>query len=428
MSTETTEKDFNEQISLQVKEFNEGQAALKLKLKELEDAQSKAVGSVALKSLEDSLTLLVKSQEDKNAKLQEILISQGQAIAAMSAKGDNAPSFKSLEDALTFAVMSKKSEIDAIVANGGKQTETLEIKAVVDISTLNTIGAGSTQYSLTQNTGIISPIRKRELTYRANVSVGGISTKYALWIEETTEDGTPIMLAEGATKTQLSVRYVEKTQPVGKCAVYGKVTTEMLADLPQLISYIQNNLMKRLDIKIEDELFTGTGVGDELKGADAFATAFTGGSMTGANGVTAPNELDVIEAIALQTKEALGQPTALFIHPSTLSKIKLIKDDAKRPIWKEYVTTNGELVISGMKIIESMAMTAGNFIGGDTTVLNVLIREELGIQIGLDGNDFINNKKTMLAEKRLVQFVSANDTACLIKGDFTTAKAAITVV
>lgn len=186
--------------------------------------------------------------------------------------------------------------------------------------------------------------------------------------------------------------------------------------------------MRKLDIKIEDELLYGTGIGDELKGADTFATAFTGGSMTGANGVTAPNELDVIEAIALQTKEAFGMPTALFLHPSTLSKIKLIKDDANRPIWKDYVTTSGELVLSGMRIIESTAVTAGTFIGGDTTVLNVLIREELGIQIGLDGNDFTNNKKTMLAEKRLVQFVSANDTACLIKGDFTTAKAAITVV
>jgi hypothetical protein len=52
------------------------------------------------------------------------------------------------------------------------------------------------------------------------------------------------------------------------------------------------------------------------------------------------------------------------------------------------------------------------------TVLNVLFREQLTIQIGLDGNDFINNKKTILAESRLVQFASANDTPCLVKGVF----------
>jgi hypothetical protein len=49
------------------------------------------------------------------------------------------------------------------------------------------------------------------------------------------------------------------------------------------------------------------------------------------------------------------------------------------------------------------------------------------VQIGLDGNDFINNKKTILLEQRLVQFVSANDTAVLVKGTFAAAKALLEV-
>ena len=108
--------------------------------------------------------------------------------------------------------------------------------------------------------------------------------------------------------------------------------------------------------------------------------------------------------------------------------MKLIKDQADRPVWKDYVTIDGSLKISGMTIIESTAITAGTFVGGDTTAVNLLIREELGIQIGLDGNDFTQNKKTMLVEKRLVQFVSANDTPVLVKGDFATAIAALTIV
>jgi hypothetical protein len=44
------------------------------------------------------------------------------------------------------------------------------------------------------------------------------------------------------------------------------------------------------------------------------------------------------------------------------------------------------------------------------------------VQIGLDGNDFISNKKTILVEQELVQFVSANDTQVLVKGAFETAK------
>jgi hypothetical protein len=78
-----------------------------------------------------------------------------------------------------------------------------------------------------------------------------------------------------------------------------------------------------------------------------------------------------------------------------------------------------------MKVISTTAVTAGEFIGGDTSVANVLFREGLSIQIGMDGNDFTNNKKTILVEQRLVQFVSANDTPVLVKGVFATAKAAL---
>jgi hypothetical protein len=47
------------------------------------------------------------------------------------------------------------------------------------------------------------------------------------------------------------------------------------------------------------------------------------------------------------------------------------------------------------------------------------------MQIGLDGNDFTNNVKTILVEQRLVQFVSANDTQVLVKGTFAVAKGVI---
>ncbi len=331
---------------------------------------------------------------------------------------------KTLDDALMAAFKEKATEIDEAVKNGQKAPIKITVKTVGVMSLASTIEAGSTQVSITEDTGIVSTIRKRELTYLAEVSVGRIGTSRAMWIEETDEEGTPIMIAEGATKTQLDVQYVEQTMSVKKIAVFGKVTTELMADLPQLISYIKNNLMKRMDIVMENQLFSGNGVGDNLKGLSEYATAFTGGSL--ALSVDTPNELDVLEAIALQVKEAFGIASGVFIHPSTMAKIKLLKDENKRPLWKDYVTIQGEMVISGMKIIETTAVTAGNFIGGDLSVVNVLIRSELGVQIGLDGSDFTKNLKTMLLEKRLVQFVSGNDLAVIVDGDFATAKTAIT--
>jgi HK97 family phage major capsid protein len=321
-----------------------------------------------------------------------------------------------MAEAIEKALLSVQDDINKAVA--GKQDTA--IKAVVTMQVDNTIGSGATQVTITDNTGIVSAYRKREMRYLANVSVGRTSGNRALWIEQTAEDGTPIMLGEGDAKTQLSSIWQEKTAEVKKIAVYGKVSTELMADIPQLVSYIQNNLMKRLDIVLENQLISGNNTGDNLNGANNLATAFSAGTL--ANTITTPNDYDVVAAVALQSELAFGVPNGIFVNPAIVTRMKLTKDSTGAYVMPTFTTTNG-LEVAGMRVIPTTALSGENFLGGDLTVLNVLIREELGIQIGLDGNDFTNNKKTMLIEKRLVQFASANDVACLIKGAFNTAKA-----
>jgi len=167
---------------------------------------------------------------------------------------------------------------------------------------------------------------------------------------------------------------------------------------------------------LEDQLFDGNDVGDNLAGVIGYATAFNAGNL--ADQVVDANYLDVIEAVGAQVKRAFGIPNVFYMHPDDVSLMKLIKDDAGRPVWKDYITIDGQMKISGMLIVETTAITAGEFVGGDFSVVHLLDRDELGIQIGLDGNDFTQNKKTMLLEKRLVQFVSANDTQVLVTGTF----------
>ncbi len=341
-------------------------------------------------------------------------------LKGLTEKKETPRSYKTIEEAIAGALKSVEKEIADCVANGGRQERA--IKTVVTMQVDNTIGAGATQVSITDNTGIITETRRREVRYYANVSVGRTNGNRAMWIEQTDEDGTPIMLGEGDAKTQLSAQWEEKTASVKKIAVYGKVTTELMADIPQLISYIQNNLMKRMDIALENQLFNGNDTGDNLNGAFNLATAFSAGTL--ANQVVEPNDYDVIEAVALQTELAFGIPNGIFVNPAVVARMKLTKGNDGHYVMPVFATANG-LEVAGMRVIPTTAVTGENFIGGDLSVLQVLIREDLGIQIGLDGNDFTENKKTLLLEKRLVQFASANDVGCLIKGAFNTAKTAL---
>jgi HK97 family phage major capsid protein len=408
-----------------------------------EDA-SKVIASKmaeAQKALDEKLELASKSNVSKEeieaseVKFKEALkVSNDSLIAIMKEQGAEIAMLKNgnaevnenvtFKQALAKVLDSKKSEIEAVIKEQKAPLIFNVNKAAVVMGDGTTIGSGSTQVTLTSNTGVISPIRRREEKYLQSVSVGTINGARALWIEETDEQGTPIFVAEGASKVQLSSLWVEKTAPVQKIAVYGKVTTELMADLPQLMAYIQSSLMKRLSVKLETELFTGLGTGNTISGAKTLATTFSAGANSLA--IDNANEFDVLDALALQVEVANGVANAVYINPSTWAKMKSLKDTTNAPIWKDYVNpTTGIVNYNGLNIFTSTAVTAGEFIGGDMEVLNVLYRDNLTIQIGLDGNDFTNNVKTIIVEQRLVQFASANDTPCLVKGVFSTAKAAL---
>lgn len=377
-------------------------------------------------------TAVEEAVKSINDRYESILKEQGSAMAelkiALIAKDDKGNDI-SFSSALKKAFKSPEfvSELKSVIDAGGKMSQPLIVniqKAAVVIGEGNTIGSGATQYTLSQNTGIISPIRRRLEKYLEAVSVGAISNKYAIWIEESNPQGTPAFIAEGAAKIQLSSIWQEKNALVKKIGVYSKVTTELMADLPQLLTFIKNVLMKRLSVATEDQLFNGDNTGENLNGAFTLATTFTAGDNAGQ--IDFANEFDVLDAIALQAEVANGEANAVFINPSTWSKTKGLKDAQGRPIWKDYVDPiTKEVTYAGMVIRTTTAVPAGQFVGGDMTVLNVLFREEMTIQIGLDGNDFTNNVKTILAEQRLVQFASANDVTVLVKGDFATAKAAL---
>ncbi|MFA5243705.1 MAG: phage major capsid protein [Pedobacter sp.] len=420
-------KEITEAIDLASKGLKDGVEGAKTQATDALAEAKKALEALEAKATKEDITAI---KDDLTAKVKELQDQHDALSTKMNKKTETTGKLKSFEQAFTEAYMEQKDTIKAIIANDGKQDGPLvfDLKEAVTIGDFNTIEAvgSESNYSLTQNTGIISPIRKRQLTYLQNVSTGSMAKPYAMWIEELDEQGTPIFIGEGDTKTFLSVRYEERQMVAKKIAVYGKVTTEFMDDLPQLMSYVQNNLMKRADIATETDLFSGPGTGDNLKGLDEYATAFTGSTMAGT--ITDANEFDVLIAAILQVKKAFGIPTGFFVNEGFLAKMistKTTVGEYTNPTAFLGRDAQGYTTLQGVRLIGTNALDSLgiDFIGGDLSVINVLFRQGMRVQIGLDGNDFINNKKTILLEQRLVQFVSANDTQVLVKGDFATAKA-----
>lgn len=332
-----------------------------------------------------------------------------------SLKENPAPSnksFKSFREALMSAFETSKEELEESINTKGANAS-ITVKAAVTVSEANTIlGVDSeSHWLLTAFTGIISPIRSRVSRYLGLVSVGTINNRVAMWVEEYNEQGTPIFIAEGAAKTKISVQYKEKEAKVQKIAVTCKVTTEMLRDLPQLVSYLQANLIRRIEVATVDELFAGNGT--MLNGLFGYASAFTGGGITTAT----PTYADVFRALALQVQKAYGTATAVFVNPDILALMDMEKSVDGIYQIPPFKSADGTQV-AGMQLIPEVALVGMDydFVGGDLSVVNVRFREGLSINIGQENDDFSKNLRTILAEQALVQFVSANDTQVLVKG------------
>lgn len=363
----------------------------------------------------------LKSANDVTA-IKEAITAIETKIAALNEPAQTPKTFKSFGEALNAALDANK---DAIIESIDKRGASVNmvIKDVVTVGENNTLfgGASASHYLLTAFTGVISKVRSRVSRYLGLVSVGTINNRVAMWVEEYDEQGTPIFIAEGATKTPVSVLYKEKEAKVQKIAVTTKVTMEMLRDLPQLASYIQSNLLRRIEVATITELFAGNGT--MLNGLFGYATAFTGGGLT----TPTPSYADVFRALALQVELAFGTATAVFVNPEILAAMDVEKSVDGIYLLPPFKSADGREV-AGMELIPDVALvgSAYDFVGGDLSVVNVRFREGLTIEIGEDGNDFSKNLKTIRAEQHLVQFVSANDTQVLVKGVMADAIVAIT--
>lgn len=411
-----------DQIKAVVSEAGEGlKAKTSDALKKAEDAFEKA--ETVLKSLENVLTKEEALAMQKQLDALDIAMQKASTEKTVQTEDFKSAFIKAYEP-IQKQIMKMKGSRETLA---GPLTFEINEKTVGAISLASTIDnvASSGQVTISEFTGVVSPIRQRILTYLSNVSVGAISSQYAVWVEEYDQAGTPVFIGEGIEKTQIDVQYKEQRAKVEKIGVHMKVTMELLEDAAYLASYIQSNGVKRVETAIENQLFTGNGDSPQLQGLLGKATTFTGGSMAG--GVESATNWDVIHGIIAQVRAANGVATAVFVETGQFHLMLSEKDGDKQYILPAGVTfdAQGGLNAWGVRIIPTNALTgaSSNFVGGDLSVINVRLRSGLQVAIGESGDDFIDNLKTVRIEQRLVQFISANDTPVLVKGNFATAKA-----
>lgn len=229
------------------------------------------------------------------------------------------------------------------------------------------------------------------------------------FLTHTGSTGAAETVARGGLKPELSMEFTPGVLTARKIALQSGIPDEVLADFDTFLAYLQTELTRSV-IDVENaQILNGDGVGENLLGI-----LNTPGLLVRAKGTD--TALDAVElAISdLRTGPAYTNPTALVIHPTTWSSIRRSKDSQGRYLLGADPTAAEADTLWGLPVLPTTTIASGTALLGNLAEgVKGYVRQNMTLNIGVSGDDFIHNITRVVAEERIA--VGVNRPAALVK-------------
>lgn len=371
-----------------------------------------------LEAFKSQLTSL-ESKSDNTEVKSAIAKLEGMIEGMKETKKTESVSLKSIGQAIADAYSNSIEKITSVKENGGLIN--LDVKVAGTMAITTNYSGGTVGLSQLES-GVARIVRRRPFL-RQLVNVAGTTSKYITYIEQKNPDGGAGMTAEGALKTQADFDLVEVSKAVKKVTAFIKVSKEMIADIPFMRNEIDTELMELVELKLDSQILSGDGTGDNLEGILQNATAWSAGGF--ALTIPTPNEFDVLRVAIAQIQGLEFNANYIVLHPEDCAKMELTKTSQGEYTYAMSYIVDGIVRVKSIPVIENTGVTAGTFLVGDFSKSNLRIREDLNVQVGYVNDDFTKNLMTILCEARAVHYVKSNHYGAFVKGSFSTAKTAL---
>jgi HK97 family phage major capsid protein len=295
----------------------------------------------------------------------------------------------------------------------------VDILAKTTLTSLTTDAGGSVGDAIanTRLPGIL-PLPQRRMTVRDLLSQGQMDGNTLEYVKETGFTNNAGMVAEGAAKPSSDIKFDLVTTSAKVIAHYMKASRQVLSDIAQLRSVIDNRLLYGLAYKEESQLLNGDGTGQNLLGVIPQATAYSAPTTIGDM-----NMFDPIRLAMLQAALAEYPATGHVLHPTDWTVMETTKDSTGRYIIGNPQGTT-QPTLWGLPVVATQAITVRKFLTGAFKLgAQVFDRWTARVEIATENeDDFIKNLVTILAEERVALAVYRPE--AFIYGDFDTALAA----
>ncbi|GMV06728.1 MAG: hypothetical protein AMXMBFR53_30030 [Gemmatimonadota bacterium] len=246
------------------------------------------------------------------------------------------------------------------------------------------------------------------LRLRNILNIGQTGSSSVSYIREESHTRAAAETAPGSAKPEGALSYTEQTANVRTIPVWIPVTTDQLADWPQLRSLIDARLLYDLNKRLEEQIMYGLGTGQNLEGI----LTVSGTTSVAASALyTAGN--DMLEKVRLGATEVMVsgyEPNALLIHPYDWFSLVVLKGTDDHYLGQVFLTADRQPRVWGLDVVETIAAQENsgvatpqrNWVVGDfQRGIQLLDRELANVMVGLNSDDFTKNRRTILAEARV---------------------------
>jgi HK97 family phage major capsid protein len=259
--------------------------------------------------------------------------------------------------------------------------------------------------------------RRSILGFLPYVEQTAISSNVVSFVKKKGRKNEAGAVPELEAKPQSEFELVVESKFVVKYANFIKVSTEMLSDISFLEGEINRELIGNLLEKVDKDCFEGGG-GSQIEGILQAGNTFGAGSFSGT--VVGPNLCDVlVVAMAQMEADYYYKASRVFLNPLDIARLKVTKDTDQNYLNRLMVTADG-MSIDGVAISSSTHIQQGTFAICDMSQIRMYVKEDMALEFGMSGNDFIENIRTILTEWRGVLRIVDNN--AIIQGSISDAE------
>lgn len=375
-------------------------------------AKDNAKGEVET-SLKSEISNLTNAYNEKF----EAATKRMDAIEMESKKTLSGATRKSFKSAIEEQL--KNGSIDAML-KGNSNAARFEVKADMTMAADYTgVVAGET---------IVPDFKfdpSRSVHIRTLIPNGSTDAQTIRFPKETGYADNAAATAQGSTLGQSDFDITATSVNVEKIGTYMRLTEEMLADTPQLTSYLSARVPGKVLSAEDNEILNGDGSSPNLDGLFTDGAAFvTSASANFYQSIESANEFDVLIAALDQLAESNYQADTILLNPVDFHKIILLKSTANEYL-KNQIIQGVQPAIMGVPIVINTGVTAGKFLVGNLSVATQLwIRDGLGIEFSReDSTNFRDGFVTVRAQERVA--LTNYQPNAIVQGTFSTAKTAL---